>query len=168
MKPVIYGKTWKQDIQSVGITYIPTGQVFDFLSNHSDVIICSRCSKTKSDKLEAIPKEFYINQQNLRFYRWCETFNFPYMILSDLHGALFFDDKVKAYDKHPSTLSDADFKQLAIKISKKMKERRYAGFLFYNTSPIMSVPYFYMLLLTEMPVYFCTKLPKSKIQGFFI
>ncbi len=160
-KPKIAAKSWREDISRVGIQYMDDPRrVLELVSNH-DVLICSRCSRTKGDKTDkAVPKNFYVSKTNLQFYKWCEELNIKYGILSDLYGLHLWDKKKKFYDIHPSSLSQKQFKKLAKKIKKIMCKNRWSTFLYWNASPIMSAPYFYMMLLTGFKIYYITKLPK--------
>lgn len=128
-------------------------------------LLCSRCSKIKDAKIEeAVPNNFYLSYINKNFYKWCDFFGFEYGILSDLYGLHYWDESLKKYDIHPSSLNEEDFKKLAKLISNKMKKRKYKSFIFYNISPIMSNPYFYMMYLTGYPIYFVSKLPVNKLN----
>lgn len=167
MKPKIRGETWRSDLLREGITYVHPTDVLTLLNTHPNIIPCSRCSKTKPTKIgKGVPKELYISRPNLRFYTWCERMGYKYMILSDKYGAHFWDEELEFYDIHPMELTNADFHHLAVLIKNKTTNRGYSGFLFYYNSPLMSVPYFHMMLLTGLDVFFCSTLPKTNIKGF--
>lgn len=119
---------------------------------------CSSCSKTKSGREHAIPKDFYVSSRLLRFYRWCEYYNQPYGILSDKYGVRWMDEESEYYDIHPSSLSDRDFKVLGDRIRVKCKKRGVKTLIFYNNSPLMSRPYFKMLSYSLVKFYYITKL----------
>ena len=162
---VIDWKNWEEEIKEhYGIIHVKSlKEVRELQKNGS--LLCSRCSKQKINVSgKSIPKYLYTGNLNRSFYRWCEFYNFNYAILSDKYGVIYDNEKVERYDKHPSTLEEQDFIKLAQTIKKKMKKGKYKSFTFYNTSPIMSKPYFYMMYLTGFPIYFITKLHINKIN----
>lgn len=158
-------KNWKREIkEEFKIIHVTDLSKIREL-NKNGGLICTRCSKQKTGTTEkTFPKNLYTGAINLTFYKWCDFFGFKYAILSDLYGLVYFDEKVQRYDKHPSALEEKDFIKLAKTIKKKMKKKKYTSFIFHNTSPIMSKPYFYMMYLTGLPIYFVTKLPVNKIS----
>lgn len=162
---VIDWKNWEEEIKKhYGIIHVKSlKQIRDLQKDGG--LLCSRCSKQKVNITgKSISKYLYTGNLNKNFYHWCEFFNFTYATLSDKYGVIYDDEKVKRYDKHPSTLEEKDFIKLAETIKRKMKKEKYNSFIFYNTSPIMSKPYFYMMYLTGFPIYFMTKLLINKIN----
>ena len=158
-------KHWEEDtLNNYGIKYLKSLSEIKVLLSEG-AILCSRCSAIKTVILEkAVPKDFYLSNINKNFYKWCEFNNFEYAILSDLYGLHWFDVEEKTYDIHPSSLTEEDFHKLSTIIRKRVIDRGYKSLIFYNTSPVMSKPYFYMMYLTGLPVYFITKLHMKKIN----
>ena len=136
-----------------------------------DALLTTRCSVTKKGgQSEAVPKDFYVSPLNLRFYRVCEQLGRRYGILSDLYGIHFDDEELPFYDIHPSELTDDRLIELGTMIGTKCRQRRIERLAFYNTSPIMSKPYFCMLAASGLETYFLTQLPRFDgvvAQGFF-
>lgn len=158
-------KHWEDDIGThYGIRHLKSlVEVKQLLKEGA--VLCSRCSAIKTTTLEkAVPKDFYLSTINKNFYKWCEFNKFEYAILSDLYGLHWFDVEEKTYDIHPSTLQEEDFHKLAKIIKKRVQDRGYKSLIFYNSSPVMSKPYFYMMYLTGLPVYFMSKLHMKKIN----
>ncbi len=162
----INGKTWIEDLKKYGIVYLDLPKdFFDILKvKDFNYLICSRCSKTKGkntgDKI--VPKNLYISSQNIRFYQWCENNRFEYGILSDLYGLFMYNEKKEFYDVHPSSLSEDDFITLSEKIKGQMISRGFDTFIYYNSSPLMSIPYFKMMILTGFKIFYITKLFKKR------
>uniref|UniRef100_A0A6M3IJ24 Uncharacterized protein n=1 Tax=viral metagenome TaxID=1070528 RepID=A0A6M3IJ24_9ZZZZ len=155
----IRGESWRDDLAANSIIYLHDCHEINCLALSDKIQVCSRCSKTKGGTQQGKPKDFYVGCINLKFYSWCEARNISYAILSDKYG-LYLQDEVKDwYDVHPSSLQDEDFKKLGKLIRDKMKSIKKWGFLFYNTSPVMSNPYFKMMMYAGGPIYFITSLP---------
>lgn len=151
-------KNWKHEIK----------QLFnvDYVENYksilgSDVIFATRCSKIKSDKQSCLPKDYYMGEQNIRFFDECESNDISYAILSDYYGIVFYDEIINSYDLHPKDLTIENKKELGKTIATKCRERGYTTIIFYNTSPFMSLPYFEMLSYSGLKVYYVTKLIKG-------
>jgi len=125
----------------------------------SSFLWTTRCSKTKSRISCGTPDVLYQSPLNLYFYRTMEERSLPYGILSDKYGLHMSDEIRDWYDVHPSALSDADKKRLGRKIQSKLKARGFQGIVFYNNSPLRSVPYLEILSFAELPVIFTTRLP---------
>lgn len=163
----ISGGKWREQIEAVGIQYLTTAEQIKSAMKKYNLLATSRCSKTKTRKT-GIPKEFYVSQANQQFYKWCEIHKLPYGIFSGLYGLHMFDEVKEFYDIHPSALSELQFRKLAVLIKQKMKERGYDGFLYFNSSPIMSSPYFYMMQLTKLKMFYISKLiPLNPPKGIF-
>ena len=159
-KPKINGKTLKENLENYGIVYVNNPDIIGDLVYKKDVIVCSRCSKTKGEIGDkTIPRNFYISKQNIQFYEWCEKYDIYYAILSDNYGLYLCDEEKEFYDVHPSSLTNEQFVKLAEIIKEKMEDNKWKTFLFWNSSPIMSTPYFYMMKLTGFDIYYITSLP---------
>jgi len=155
----ISGETWLEDIINYGIIYLDNSISVKNLLKNEKVLPCTRCSKTKGKVgEEALPKDFYVSSQNLQFYSWCEKNKLKYGILSDMYGMHFWNEKKKFYDIHPSSLTDDDFERLGKLIREKMITNSFDSFLFWNSSPLMSAPYFYMMKLSGLKIFYITKL----------
>lgn len=163
----VSGENWREQIAAAGIHYLTSADQIKNAMRQHNLLAVSRCSKTKTRKT-GTPKEFYVSKPNLQFYHWCEQHKLRYGILSDEYG-LHMDDEVREYyDIHPSTLSEGQFRKLAVKIRTKMNKLGYGGLLCFNSSPIMSSPYFYMMQLTGLKMFYITKLvPLNPPKGFF-
>jgi len=168
-KPKIRGETWLSDLTSYGIVYLQDKTKISELIIRKNILVCTRCSGIKSGILgeKNLPKNFYTSKLHLNFYRWCESNKLSYAILSDKYGLFLDYEKREFYDLHPSSLLDKDFIVLADGIKNKMAKCGWDSFLFYNRSPVMSIPYFYMMLLTGLKIFFITKLPCLIRKGFF-
>lgn len=149
---------WRKHLQEVNITYINDNNMFKKIYNPRNTIICSRCSKTKTGKNKATPKEFYVSPLNLKFYRSMEKNSLYYAILSDKYGIHFCDEYLDFYDVHPSILTKIQKVKLGGIIRNKCNKRNYKNIIFYNSSPLMSSPYFQMLLYSGLKIYFVTDL----------
>jgi len=151
-------KNWKDLLVLYNvIQYLNTElHLKNVIKKHKNILFCSGCSKTKGKyKQKAIPKYFYVSTRLLNFYKYCETNNFNYGILSDKYGIHLMDEKLEFYDIHPSEVQD--FQILGNKISKKLKDLKIDCIIYYNPSPLMSVPYFKMLNFSNIPYYYMTK-----------
>jgi len=159
MKVVLTPKNWKNELVQYDITYLTESKKIIELCKNKRVLPCTSCSKTKGQGGDReIPENFYISNRNLRFYDWCRKLNLKYGILSDLYGLHYHDELKKFYDIHPSALNLETLKLLGKKIGVKAKDRNYTTLLFWNSSPLMSRPYFTMMLYSKLKVYFITKL----------
>lgn len=149
-----FQKDWKSYLSELGIKHIADSKTFWEIYNSSNAIICSRCSKTKTGKDKATPKEFYVSAINLRFYKAMEENNLYYAILSDKYGIHFCDEKLDYYDVHPSQLTSEHKINLGKIIEKKCAEKNIDTIIFQNESPLMSRPYFEMMLNTNLKLYY--------------
>lgn len=156
---------WEDELKRYGIVY--HSNPVSLLKSSKDILFTTRCSaKKRKVSLDwyGYPKEYYAGLITQRFCRFCEEHSLYYGILSDFYGLIYCDDKIKTYDVHPSLLKESDFIYLGKKVRKKMDEKGYKQLIFYNPSPIMSVPYFKMLLGAKVPVYYITRL--QMFHGF--
>lgn len=149
-----FQEDWKSYLKEIGITYIEDNAKFKEIYNPTNTIICSRCSKTKTGKDKATPKEFYVSPMNLRFYNAMEQNSLYYAILSDKYGIHFCDERLDYYDVHPSQLSKEQKIELGKIIEKKCRERNIENIIFQNESPLMSRPYFEMMMNTNLKIYY--------------
>lgn len=154
-------KNWVETLESEGITTIQSReQLMDILKTKK-VLITSRCSKTKGIA-GGYPKDLYVSNLNLAFYNAMDINGYYYGILSDLYGLHLCDEEMEYYDVHPSKLEPEDFERLGKLIREKADKVGAESILFYNTSPIMSSPYFRMLKLSGLKIYYITKIDLFK------
>jgi len=146
-------KEWKTSLWNIWQVHIGMPEITP------STIFISRCSKTKTGKDKALPKEFYVSALNNKFYAWAEKHKLYYGILSDLYGIHFCDEYKDFYDIHPSSLSMERKKELGEIIGTKCKEKGYSTAAFYNSAPAMSKPYFDMLWFSGLKIHFITQLP---------
>lgn len=133
-------------------------KVEDFENIKGNKLFVTSCSKTKTGKSKAIPKEFYVSKRNISFYNLCEKFNLDYAIQSDKYGLHFSDEELEYYDIHPSALSIEDKKRLGKIIYEKSSKRKIDSIIFCNSSPLQSRPYLEMLNFSNINFYFISNL----------
>lgn len=151
-------KYWKEDLtNNFKITHIDTSTELSELLKEP-ILWTSRCSKTKTDTDRALPRDFYVGPLNLLFYEYMEKFKYKYGIISDFYGMIYYDEYVDNYDVHPSALNDEQKVQLGQVIANRAKERGYNKVIFFNTSPVMSRPYFEMLHYSGLDVYYISNI----------
>jgi len=93
-----------------------------------------------------------------KFYRFVTSKELRYGIVSDKYGLHLDNEKLRFYDLHPSELSESRKCELGKIIGLKTRECGFDSLVFYNTSPIRSVPYFKMLANSGLHVYYTTKI----------
>ncbi|MEM3433311.1 MAG: hypothetical protein QXP27_03945 [Candidatus Methanomethyliaceae archaeon] len=118
----------------------------------------TRCSRTKNGVDLGIPKELYISPINKYFYKCMESNRLPYGILSDKYGLHLAEEKLPYYDVHPSELSQEHKRRLGMLIRDKVLALGFWRVVFYNPSPLMSLPYFEMLYYSALDVFYTTRL----------
>lgn len=152
-------RTWPEYAEkNYGIQLIQHAHEIPDQLDGDNVLWTSRCSKTKTDKQTAIPKDFYIGSINLAFYERMELHGLRYGIISDFYGLVMDNETIDSYDLHPTALSAEEKKQLGAVIREKTLAQGYDELVFYNSSPLMSRPYFEMLYWSGLPIYFISKL----------
>lgn len=151
-------RDWKKEIADRNIVFLDTAEKIRKCLNEHKTLITSRCSKTKTGKDSATPKEFYVSDINLNFYAAMENAGFYYGILSDKYGIHFCDEKLDYYDIHPSELTKEKKVELGKIIGEKVSKLGYEAIIFYNTSPLLSLPYFEMLENSGLKIYYVSKL----------
>lgn len=125
------------------------------------VLWVTRCSKIKNARKHGTPKNLYGSPVNQRFYQWAEYRNLRYGILSDKYGLHLDNESLEWYDIHPSQLSEDNKTRLGKEIAKKSKLLKKRIIVFYNPSPLRSVPYFEMLAESGLEIYYTTRLPNA-------
>lgn len=151
--------TWREDLARYKIQVLSEHDVIDKARELTVLPVCN-CSAAKGVE-EAIPRLLYTGQHSLRFYNWCESLDLKYGVLSDLYGLLLWNEKAKSYDIHPSSLTKQKYRKLASKIFFKMESIGCNQFLYYGIPPVSCRPYFYMMIVTGLPIFYTTKLPKE-------
>lgn len=122
------------------------------------VLWITRCSKTKNDIHRGKPKHLYVSSINKYFYRFMEEHSLRYGVLSDKYGLHLDDEKLPYYDVHPSKLNQRNKEELGRLIRDKAIAQGFTAFIFYNPSPLMSVPYFEMLYCSGLDLFYTTRL----------
>lgn len=138
------------------IKYIDNIEDFNIINGN--ILFVTSCSKTKTGKNFAIPKEFYVSKRNIKFYEMCEKLNLNYAIQSDKYGLHFSDEQLEYYDIHPSKLTEEDKQRLGKIIKEKSKKRNIDIIIFCNSSPLQSRPYLEMLYFSNIEFYFISNL----------
>lgn len=148
-------KNWKKTIKEFyDIEHVET--LSDY--NIKDSIFLSRCSSKKSGRSRGTPAQMYWGSVNRKFYSMMEQFNLFYGICSDKLGVVFSDEEFDNYDVHPADITDQDKRNLGKIIAKKLKEKGFTGAFFFNTSPLLSRPYFEMLYYSQIPIKYFSDL----------
>ncbi len=160
---------WHDIIKQYNITYIdnfPCPQL-------PNQLFITRCSSSKDKDINAgTPKQLYTSNIIHNFISFCEKHGFEYAILSDYekYGVMFSNEMIENYDIHPSSVSDIGFRRLGEVVKKRCKEKSINELYFYNTSPLMSRPYFKMLYYSGIKAFYLTQLrviPKEIPESLF-
>lgn len=117
----------------------------------------SRCAETKRIAC-GTPRALYQSPLLDFFFRAVESAGVRYAVISDRYGLHFDDESLAWYDAHPSSLNAAQKRRLGRVIRAKALGRGYRTILFYNGSPVRSVPYFEMLGASRLEVWYTTRL----------
>jgi len=123
-----------------------------------NVLWVTRCSKTKKGIYRGTPKDLYVSPINRYFYTYMEQRGLPYGVLSDKYGLHMDDEELEYYDIHPKELTEYDKGMLGELIRKKACGRGFSKLVFYNPSPLMSIPYFEMLYYSGLEIFYTTVL----------
>ncbi len=125
----------------------------------------TRCCKIKGFVKQGLPRDLYRSPLNQRFYAWTEAHRLRYAILSDKYGLHLDTEVLPVYDLHPSFLTTRDKYRLGRTIRKQATGLGYRTLVFYNSSPILSKPYFELLAASGLKVFFVTRLPPRTQLG---
>ena len=117
----------------------------------------SRCAPTKPVKI-GFPSEMYESPLLTKFYAFVEEHAVRYGIVSDMYGLHLDVERLPFYDIHPSLLDEAQKIELGAAIGNKATAAGFSSLVFYNGSPIRSVPYFKMLSNSGLDVFYTTRL----------
>ena len=123
-------------------------------------IYITHCSAKKNDSLRdsnkyVTPDELYTSRRIQLFMNRCKEKNVEWAIFSDLYGVWFPYEKHEWYEKHPSKVTEEEFKILLENFDQKLKDYDEIWF-YYNPGRFHSL---YRRLLRE------TKL-KDRIKLF--
>lgn len=149
-------KNWKAEIKRLyGILCIDRD---NWLPDNA--LWTTRCCRIKGSVKKGAPRDLYRSPLNLNFYAWAESRQLRYAILSDKYGLHLDTEILPTYDLHPSTLTAGDKFLLGQTIRDRAAKLGYPALIFYNSSPILSRPYFEILAASELTVFFLTRLPQ--------
>lgn len=118
---------------------------------------CTRCCPVKAVR-HGRPDQLYGSPSLAPFFRFVRGAR-RFGVLSDLYGLHLDIEVLGAYDVHPSSLTDERKRELGAMVRAKCEAHGFATIIFYNNSPIMSLPYFEMLGASGVPVWYTTRLP---------
>ena len=150
--------SWREDLARYRIQVLQEYEVLDRVRNPK-VLPVTSCSVGKGVK--GTPSQLYTGKSNIRFYEWCDYHKMEYGVLSDLYGLLMWNETAEPYDVHPSSLDKQGFRRVASKIYFKMESINRSQFLYYGIPPVNCRPYFYMMIITGLKIFYTTKLPKE-------
>lgn len=151
-------KSWRHDLKRYRIDVLTEDRVLQ-VAREPSVLPVTNCTRSKG--IAGIPKNLYNTAQNHRFYSWCEDLDLKYGVISDYYGLLMCDEEGELYDVAPGKLSDKDKRQIASKIYFKMESIDKSEFLFFGLPPVKLRPYFKLMIITGMKIYYTTKLPRE-------
>jgi hypothetical protein len=145
--------SWRDEIlQQWGVRHTSV----ELLDVH-DHLWTSRCSRAKNVPAGR-PRDLYRSDLLEELYSFAQRRGVRYAIVSDLYG-LHMDDEVLAYyDVHPSMLSQAEKRNLGVIVGRKAIAAGYRSLVFFAHSPLMSKPYFEILVGSKLEVLFVTTL----------
>ena len=95
--------TWREDLARYKINILEPSEVI-VKAREPNVLVVTNCNATKGiSEGSAIPKEFYVSKQNLRFYNWCEELDLRYGVISDEYGLFLCNEEKEYYDTIPGS-----------------------------------------------------------------
>lgn len=118
----------------------------------------TRCCKTKRGEALGQPKDFYSSPIVQLFCKFVEQNGLKYGILSDKYGLHLDSEELEYYDIHPASLTSQDKEKLGQLIRDKALGTSFDSIVFYNPSPLMSVPYFEMLRHSGLNIWYTARL----------
>jgi len=152
------GRNWKEEItEQWGIEVIN-----DSVAVPRHVLWTTRCSRTKEDRQRGLPEEMYVSALNRYFYRYVKSHGLRFGVLSDKYGLHLDTERLAYYDVHPRDLSATQKMLLGRLIARKASAKGFSTILFYNSSPLMSKPYFEMLAHSGLRILYMTRLPRTE------
>lgn len=99
------------------------------------VIYLTHCSAKKNNSFKGsgrkvTPDELYTATPTRRFMEKCKEENVDWAIFSDKYGVWFPDEKHEWYEKHPNSVTEAEFAELKSDFEERLRE--YDKILFYH------------------------------------
>jgi hypothetical protein len=124
-------KDWENELSKNWKIATIHGRSFLDIKLEDGYLLCTSCcsSKGKATKYTRA-KDYYVRSTNQNFYNWCEFLKQPYGTLSDLHALVMDNDIIHPYDKHPSSLEEKDFEEIANRIKVTLKRHNKKGIIF--------------------------------------
>ncbi len=119
---------------------------------------CTRCAPVKGVD-RGVPSRLYRSRLISGFFALMERSSRRYGVLSDLYGLHMDDEDLAGYDLHPSRLTAEDKLRLGGVVGTKARLHGFQEVVFYNSSPLRSVPYFEILAASGLSVWYTTRLP---------
>jgi hypothetical protein len=119
---------------------------------------CTRCCPVKPIACGR-PEQLYGAASLASFFSFVKGVH-RYGVLSDLYGLHLDSETLDAYNVHPSSLTDDRKRELGSIIGSKCRRAGLVAIIFYNSSPLMSLPYFEMLAASGIPALYTTRLPR--------
>jgi hypothetical protein len=143
---------WRSEIRSAwGVRMFEGGKAATTL------FWLTRCAPTKA-KRPSLPHLLYRSTLTAAFFRFVQDAGLRFGVLSDLYGVHLDWEKLHPYDIHPSGLRLEDKQRLGTIVAEKVRGEKFNAVVFYNNSPLRSVPYFEILSHSGLEVYFTTRL----------
>lgn len=159
-------KDWRERMERAGIVWLTTQAELADTWKKWNLLPVSRCSAVKGNVSKGTPEQLYRGNQNIRFYQWCKRNRIPYGILSDQYGLVLWNEEREMYDTHPSQVPEEQFVKLAKYTRAVMDRYKRQGFLYHSAPPMTSAPYFHLMLLTGLKVFYLSKLIDLTPKGF--
>lgn len=121
---------------------------------------CTRCAPVKGAE-SGPPEVLYASRLLTRFFHFVKARGYRYGVLSDLYGLHLDVEHLDGYDVHPSSLDEQQKAELGVLIGQKTRALGLERIIFYNSSPLRSVPYFEMLAASGLTAWYTTRLPDN-------
>jgi len=135
-------------------------QMLPAVGEKSDWLWSTRCAPVKARR-SSTPDVLYRSRLTLGFFDFVRRAGLRFAVLSDLYGLHLDHEALPPYDVHPSSLKETDKAQLGTVVGAKARAEGFATIVFYNSSPLRSVPYFEILAHSGLTIYYTTRLPES-------
>ena len=151
---------WRQYLTSFGIEVVSE---FSLTKVTDDILMICNCSNSKSSIDDDLtPAQLYQGVTVRRFCKMCSKYRITYAILSDMHGILYFDEKVKKYDMTPTNVNRP---KLAAKISEQLKIRNYTIIVYYCPAPSRAFTYLdFLVRIPDIKIIYTTKITCRKFH----
>jgi hypothetical protein len=99
------------------------------------IIYLTHCCAKKDDSLKGkkvTPDRLYISTTIQRFINECKKKGVEWAIFSDKYDVVFSNQEIEWYDKHPSKVTDEDFKKLLKNFDQKLASYDEIWFYYRN------------------------------------